>query len=128
MVAGPPVVRYATFEDVSKEELGGWRTVAGTGSVHIVVDSEAEAASAAKRFLDMVYFEREIAPTRSKGEKEPPHRSPLEWIPKDRNATFDIREMLRESGIVDDSDFLEIGGDYGQSLCTALARVGGNTV
>ena len=49
-VAGPPVA-IALGENVTKEELGGWKIQAQNGTVDNVVDSEADAFITARRFL-----------------------------------------------------------------------------
>ncbi|MEM8921559.1 MAG: carboxyl transferase domain-containing protein, partial [Pseudomonadota bacterium] len=49
-VAGPPVAR-AIGEDVTKEELGGWRIQAMNGTVDDAVDTEADAFDRVRRFL-----------------------------------------------------------------------------
>ncbi|PIL27704.1 transporter [Ganoderma sinense ZZ0214-1] len=41
--AGPPIVKQATFEDLSKEELGGWEIHGRNGTVDNVAPSELEA-------------------------------------------------------------------------------------
>ena len=50
-VAGPPIVAYATREDVDKEALGGAAIHGGNGVVDNVVSSEEEAFSQTRRFL-----------------------------------------------------------------------------
>src|SRR5580704_15182346 len=50
--AGPPLVRAATGEDVTKEVLGGPRVAADTGGVvHNVVPGDVEAIDLARRYL-----------------------------------------------------------------------------
>ena len=51
-LSGPPVILGAIGEDISNEELGGPAVAHETsGSAHVVVDEEAEAIDAVKRFL-----------------------------------------------------------------------------
>ncbi|MFN3312819.1 MAG: carboxyl transferase domain-containing protein, partial [Hyphomonas sp.] len=49
-VAGPPVA-IALGENVTKEELGGWKIQAQNGTVDNVVETEADAFAAARAFL-----------------------------------------------------------------------------
>jgi acetyl-CoA carboxylase carboxyltransferase component len=50
-VAGPPVVRFGTGEELTKEELGGADVHRASGAIDRVVDSEAEAFRTIQTFL-----------------------------------------------------------------------------
>ena len=50
-VAGPPVVKSGTGEDVSKEQLGGSAVHAGNAAVDLIAASEAGAFGLIRRFL-----------------------------------------------------------------------------
>ena len=50
-IAGPPIVRYATHEDLDKEELGGWPVHGTNGLIDNVVTDEEAAYQAIARFL-----------------------------------------------------------------------------
>jgi acetyl-CoA carboxylase carboxyltransferase component len=126
--AGPPLVRSATGEDVSKEALGGPAVAAAAGGVvHNVVSDDVEAITWARRYLD--HF-----PTNAWG--EPPRRTGpgterrrvelLRLIPPDTRRPYPIRPVLEE--IVDDGELLEVQPDFGRSIVTALARLGGRSV
>ena len=49
--AGPPIVRYATHEDLDKEDLGGAAIHGSNGTIDNVVTTEEEAFDSIARFL-----------------------------------------------------------------------------
>jgi propionyl-CoA carboxylase beta chain len=127
-VAGPPVVA-ALGEQVTKEELGGAHIHGANGSVDEVVESEEEALAKISRFLSFLPSNAwELPPVRPSADG-PQRRAPElnGIIPRNRRAVFDVRRML--ALILDqDTPFFEIGGGWGKSLVTGLARLDGRAV
>ena len=75
--AGPPLVKSATGEDVTKEVLGGPQVAAdGSGVVHNVVADDREAISLARRYLGLFPAQRlgDAAPSR-----RDPTPVPADW-------------------------------------------------
>ncbi|MBF2754840.1 MAG: methylmalonyl-CoA carboxyltransferase [Gammaproteobacteria bacterium AqS3] len=123
-VAGPPVVARLG-EDLSKEELGGYRIHTRNGAVDDVVESEDEAFGRARRFLSYLPASVHALPERTACD-DPAQRSSdwlLEAIPRDRRQVFDVRRIVEE--ICDAGSVFEIGRFFGRSLMTALVRVNG---
>jgi 3-methylcrotonyl-CoA carboxylase beta subunit len=127
-LGGPPLVKAATGEEVTAEELGG-------AAMHTSVSGTADYAAANE--LQAIAIAREIVgcmrrPCKAEIEKsdvEPPACDPDELygiIPKDPRATFDMREVLAR--IVDGSRFHEYQPDFGPSLICGFARIHGYQV
>lgn len=127
-LGGPPLVKAATGEVVTAEELGG-------GDVHArvsgVTDHLAEDDAHALRIV------RTIAATL-------PARGALPWevtesvepkvdpygiygaVPVDSRTPYDVREIIAR--VVDGSRFAEFKAEFGQTLVTGFARVHGHPV
>ena len=129
-VGGPPLVKSAFGEDISKEELGGYKL-----HTHLtgVVDNEAEdenhALEQIKTFLSYLPSNVWQMPKRRHAEKDDPKRREeelLSIIPKDGKKPYNIRKLL--SLVLDRGSIFEIGKYQGQSQVTALARLNGYPV
>ncbi|GAA2420235.1 carboxyl transferase domain-containing protein [Streptomyces glaucus] len=127
-LGGPPLVKAATGEVVTAEELGG-------GEVHArvsgVTDHLAQDDAHALRIV------RDIVATL-------PARGPLPWevrpsvepkvdpsglygaVPVDPRIPYDVREIIAR--LVDGSRFAEFKAEFGQTLVTGFARIHGHPV
>lgn len=118
-VAGPPIVKAAIGETVSKEDLGGPQVHLASGVAHNLADDDDAAIELARTYLG--YF----------GEGGPPDGPRrlddiLNLIPVDPRFPFDMHGVL--ALLVDDESLLEIQPVFGAALITALARLGGRNV
>ena len=124
-IGGPPLVKAATGENVSDEELGG-------AEVHTQISGVADHI--AEDDLDAMNICRDIFLGLPKSEKQPldktEPRKPLYdeeelygLAPVDLKKTFDVREIIMR--IVDASELQEFKKDYGTTLVTGFARIMG---
>jgi 3-methylcrotonyl-CoA carboxylase beta subunit len=124
-LAGPPLVKAATGEEVSVEELGGadmHTSVSGTGDYF--ASSEMHALAIARDIV--ARFNRIPKATVDQIAPEPPVYDPSELygiIPKDPRVQFDMREIIAR--LVDGSRFHEYQPRYGQTLVCGFARLHG---
>lgn len=127
-LGGPPLVKAATGEDVSAEELGGADVQCGiSGTADYAVDSEQEGIALARELVGT--FKRITKADVDKREPEEPFYDPKELygvIPKDTNTQFDIREVIAR--MVDGSRFHEYKPDYGTTLICGYAFIHGYKV
>lgn len=127
-LGGPPLVKAATGEEVSVEDLGGadmHTSVSGTGDYPAA--SEMHAIAIARDIVGR--FTRSEKAAVDWAQPEPPAYDPQELygiIPKDPRAQFDMREIIAR--IVDGSRFHEYQPRYGQSLVCGFARLHGYQV
>lgn len=126
-VAGPPVA-IALGENVTKEELGGWKIQGQNGTVDNVVESEADAFAAARRFLSYLppsvhHLPERLQPTDDPKRKE---ESLISLVPKDGRTPYKPRKIIEAA--VDKGSFFEIGHDWGRGIVTGLARIDGYAV
>ncbi|MFN4238425.1 MAG: carboxyl transferase domain-containing protein [Vogesella sp.] len=127
-LGGPPLVKAATGEVVSAEELGG-------GDVHTrisgvadhLAQSDAHALAIARRIVADLNWQKQGRLDRATPQ---PPRYPAEElygvIPADSKKPFDVREIIAR--LVDDSDFDEFKQNYGTTLVTGFARLNGYRV
>ncbi len=124
-LAGPPLVKAATGEDVTAEELGGADVHTGISGVadHLAEDD----AHAVEILRDIVAHlgSPEAAPVKLR-ESRPPIYDPQELlgvIPSDPRKFFDAREVIAR--IVDGSEFFEFKRNYATTLLAGFAHIEG---
>jgi acetyl-CoA carboxylase carboxyltransferase component len=125
-LAGPPLVKAATGEEVTAEELGGADVHARTSGVadHYAVSDEHALA-----------LVREIVANLSRRAPEPPwdREPPMDplhdpeelygIVPSDYAKGYDVREVIAR--IVDGSEFHEFKALYGETLVCGFAHIEG---
>ena len=129
-LGGPPLVKAATGEVVTAEELGGGDVHARiSGVVDHLADDDAQALdivrSIVATFERVGYEGRSLAPQ----PPEDPHEDPetlYDVVPADTRTPYDVREVIRR--VVDGSRFHEFKRLYGETLVTGFARIWGYPV
>ena len=127
-LAGPPLVKAATGEIVTAEELGGGDVHTKTSGVadHLA-DNDAHALEIARRAVGHLNLVKP-APLDMREPREPV-LDPAELygvIPVSTRQQFDVREIIAR--IVDGSEFDEFKARYGATLVTAFAHIAGHPV
>jgi len=124
-LGGPPLVKAATGEIISAEELGGADTHARrSGVVDHVAENDEHALLIVRDIVG-----RLNAPKRIDIELQPPRPPALdpndlyEIIPRDVRAPYDVREVIKR--IVDDSALHEFKSLYGTTLVCGFAHIWG---
>jgi 3-methylcrotonyl-CoA carboxylase beta subunit len=125
-LGGPPLVKAATGEVVSAEELGG-------ADVHTrlsgVADHMAVDDMHALGLLRSIVRNLNLPDLPLPGAARPPLYDPAELagiIPADLREPFDVREVIAR--IVDGSELDEFKPRYGTTLITGFARIHGQMV
>ena len=127
-LAGPPLVKAATGEEVSAEDLGG---ADGHTRESGVADHFAENEDEALRMVRNVVENLNIEPKQRldvKPVEVPAHDTEdlMGIIPTDNRTPFDVREVIAR--IVDGSRFHEFKPRYGNTLVCGFARIHGYPV
>ena len=127
-LAGPPLVKAATGEEISAEDLGGGDLHARKSGVvdHLAQDDE----HALTIVRDIVSH---LGPRHAHGlpltDPRPPKYDPEELyavIPEDVRAPYDVHEVIAR--IVDGSEFHEFKAHYGSTLVCGFAHIWGMPV
>ncbi|OQM73619.1 carboxyl transferase domain-containing protein [Manganibacter manganicus] len=127
-LGGPPLVKAATGETVSAEELGGADLHTRESGVadHLAVDDE-HALAITRRIVKNLNRKKEIA--LDLREPCPPLHDPHELygiVPTDLRQPYDVREVIAR--LVDGSEFDEFKANYGTTLVTGFAHLHGMPV
>jgi 3-methylcrotonyl-CoA carboxylase beta subunit len=127
-LAGPPLVKAATGEEVSAEALGGAEIHARLSGVvdHYALDDE-HALAIVRRIIRN--FNRTRPASVEMRKPIPPLHDPHELygiIPRDTRQPYDVREVIAR--IVDGSELDEFKQNYGTTLVTGFAHVHGMPV
>lgn len=127
-LAGPPLVKAATGEEVSAEDLGGAEVHTRESGVadHYAMD-DAHALAIARRIVGNLNRKKEIG--LDLRNVIPPLYDPHEIygvVPTDLRQPYDARELIAR--IVDGSEFDEFKQNYGTSLITGFAHLYGMPV
>ncbi|MBV8395140.1 MAG: methylcrotonoyl-CoA carboxylase [Actinobacteria bacterium] len=128
-IGGPPLVKAATGQDVSAEELGGADVHARQSGVadHYAVSDE-HALAIARRIVADLHMCTHAQPWPI-GTPEPPLVDPSDLyglVPDDHRTQIDPRELIAR--IVDGSRFDEFKQLYGETLVCGWARIEGYPV
>ena len=127
-LGGPPLVKAATGEVVTAEDLGGGDTHARlSGVVDHLADNDQHALEIVRDIVGML----PPAPSRpyELHPVQPPLVDPLELygvVPTELQIPYDVREIIAR--IVDSSEFHEFKKNYGETLVTGFARIHGHPV
>ncbi|MHC8507835.1 MAG: carboxyl transferase domain-containing protein [Rhodospirillales bacterium] len=124
-LAGPPLVKAATGEVVSAEDLGGGDVHTRLSGVadHLAVN-DAHALALARRCA--ANLNRSKTPEAAVQGGEDPAYDPAEMlgaVPADLKTSYDIREVIART--VDSSRFDEFKARFGTTLVTGFAHIHG---
>jgi acetyl-CoA carboxylase carboxyltransferase component len=127
-LGGPPLVKAATGEEVSAEDLGGADVhcrISGVTDHYAMNDEHALAIcrSIVSNLNRRTYIPWDIHPP------DPPRYDPnelLSIVPKDSRKSYDVREIIAR--LVDGSRFHEFKELYGTTLVCGFARLMGYPV
>jgi len=127
-LGGPPLVKAATGESISAEDLGGADVHAKvSGVADHYAENDAHALQLARGCISRLNWQKrgELAMQAPR----PPRLDPSELygiVGTDLKKPYDVREVIGR--IVDDSDFDEFKRYYGDTLVTGFAHIQGYPV
>jgi acetyl-CoA carboxylase carboxyltransferase component len=128
-IGGPPLVKAATGQDVTAEELGGADVhTRQSGVADHYATSDEHALGVARRIVANAHSARPTPPW-DRATPEPPAIDPSDLyglIPDDHRTQIDAREVIAR--IVDGSRFDEFKTLYGETLVCGFAHIEGYPV
>jgi acetyl-CoA carboxylase carboxyltransferase component len=128
-ITGPDVVKAATGEEVTQEELGGAITHATKSGVAQFVAEDEQSC------IEMVRYLLSFLPANNL--EDPPFFEPeddaertcdalVELMPDSTNRPYDMKAVIAE--IVDEGDFFEVSPLWAQNIVCGFARIDGHVV
>jgi geranyl-CoA carboxylase beta subunit len=131
-LAGPPLLKAATGEIASEEELGGAEMHTGiSGLGDYLAEDDRDALRIARDIMAKLEWDRPDAaeqPLSALPPLPPRHDSEelLGIVPMDYRRPVDMRQVIAR--IIDDSDFLEFSPRYGPATVCGHARIEGHAL
>lgn len=128
-LAGPPLLKAATGEIATEEELGGGEmhtTISGLGDY--LAEDDRDAISLARDVMARLDWNRDL-PVLPDVSGKPPlfdAEEMLGLMPTDPKRPVDMRELIIR--FVDDSDFLEFKSGYGSATVCGHATIDGHSI
>ncbi len=125
-ICGPEVIKAATGQSTTMEEVGGAATHAAvSGNVHFIAEDDTQALQIARKLLSFLPSNNVV---------DPPHRptpavdmSPdlalNQLVPEDPKTPFVVHDVIAR--LVDEGDFLEVHRDFAKNLVVGFGRVQG---
>ncbi|PAT35244.1 carboxyl transferase domain-containing protein [Vandammella animalimorsus] len=127
-LGGPPLVKAATGEVVSAEDLGGGDVHTRlSGVADYLAQNDMHALALAREKVKNLQWSK--APCPADAQPKPPRFAAEELygiIPTDTRKPFDVREIIAR--IVDDSELDEFKARFGTTLVCGFARIEGMMV
>jgi 3-methylcrotonyl-CoA carboxylase beta subunit len=127
-LGGPPLVKAATGEVISAEELGGADTHGRrSGVVDYVANNDDHALEIVRSIVANLNITKKIS--LDLRDPRPPAYDPAELygvVPTDVRAPYDVREVIAR--VVDGSEFDEFKALYGTTLVCGFAHIWGQPV
>ena len=130
-LAGRHLVKAATGEDVTEEEMGGsdvHNRISGVADLEVADDDECLAT--VRRYLGFFpSHNQEPPPVETGASADPVDRRVdelYEVVPTAPRRAYDVRRVVE--AVVDGGDFFELKPAWARNLVTGLARVGGQPI
>lgn len=133
-LAGPPLLRAATGEIATEEELGGADMHAGTsGLAEYLAEDDADALNIAREIVANLDWNRDLARSQASELDKQTYKPPIHpaeellgIMPLDPKKPIDMREVIAR--LVDDSEFLPFKAAYGAATVVGHAAICGQRV
>ncbi|MFJ4590128.1 geranyl-CoA carboxylase subunit beta [Pseudomonas moraviensis] len=125
-LAGPPLLKAATGEVASDEELGGAEMHAQVaGTAEYLAENDADGVRQVREIMRMLPWNAQLPWQPEAQFKEPlyPVDELLGLIPDDAKKPYDVREIIAR--IADESDFLEFKGEFDQQTICGQLKIQG---
>ena len=122
-LAGPPLLKAATGEVATDEELGGAELhFSGAGTAEYMAEDDAHGVETAREIMSALPWS---APEPVSGGSQPFYDAEelLGIVPEDAKKPYDVREIIAR--LVDGSDFLDFKREYGAATVCGHARIDG---
>jgi propionyl-CoA carboxylase beta chain len=128
-ITGPDIVKAELNENVTHDELGGWRVHSRkSGACHLAHDTELECLAATRKlfsYLPQNNKERSpVKPTKDPADRSIPMLNNI--VPEDPFLPYEMKFVV--NSVCDDNEFFEIMPEYAKNIIVGFGRVNGETV
>ncbi len=128
-LTGPDIVKAATGEDATSDEIGGSQLhTVKSGVAHLEVEDEAEALSETRRLLS--FLPSHVGAPMPMTEPVAPDQAAADAlpfvVPEKASVVFDVNRVL--DGVLDEGQRFELMPEHARSVLTVLGRLDGRPV
>ena len=126
-LGGPPLVKAATGEDATDEELGGAEMHAQfAGTAEYLAEDDADAVAQAREVVARLNYNRDTAPDFDLAYDEPLYDIDdlCGLVPVDYRKPYEVRELIAR--LVDGSDFTDFKPGFGPNTVCGHASIEGH--
>jgi len=128
-LAGPPLLKAATGEIATDEELGGAEmhtSVAGTAEY--IAENDADGIRIAREIMSNIPWNEQLSVSTTPSWQPPRYDEEelLGVVPADARKPYDVREVIAR--IADDSDFLDFKNEWDAATVCGWIKVEGKAV
>ena len=112
-LAGPPLLKAATGEIATDEEIGGAEMHSEvSGVADFIAQSDADGIRIAREVTQMLSWNKDFSEATTPSDVAPVYTSDelLGIVPKDAKTPFDVREVIAR--IADKSDFVDVKPEF----------------
>src|SRR5512140_1199482 len=125
-LAGPPLLKAATGEIATEEDLGGaamHTSISGLGDY--LAEDDRDAIRIAREILGQIDWHRDmpVEPVRAYNPPRYDTEELLGIMPMDHKRPVDMKQVIAR--IADDSEFLEFGENYGSATVCGHCKIEG---
>ncbi|MDD5089345.1 MAG: acyl-CoA carboxylase subunit beta [Candidatus Wallbacteria bacterium] len=127
-ITGPHVVKAATGEDITAEELGGVNThMCHSGVAHFIAEDDDHALRLAKRLLSYLPSNNIGEPPLKKEDFVLDELPALDRIvPENPKESYDMKDII--SRLTDTDSFMEVQSGYAKNIIVGFARIAGRPI
>ncbi|MFU8795928.1 MAG: acyl-CoA carboxylase subunit beta [Dehalococcoidia bacterium] len=127
-IAGPAFVKTQTGEEISLEDLSGYKAHAvKSGQTHVVAEDDADCLDKCRELLSFLPSNNRDKPPRISRDDDPERREDLlSLMPQHPHEPFDMYGVIER--IVDNGRFFETLRLHARNIITGFGRFDGRTV
>jgi methylmalonyl-CoA carboxyltransferase 12S subunit len=126
-ITGPAVIKEATGEEVSAEDLGGPLAQMSSGVAHFIAENDIDALRICKKLLSFLPSNNLDDPPRSEWTDSIVSDKALNsMVPIEPKKSYDVRGVIGR--IVDAADFLEVQPYFAPNIVVGFARILGRSI
>jgi len=128
-ITGPDVIRAASGEEITHEELGGAMVHAKkSGNCHFIAENEQEVLQMVRRLLSFLPQSNMEEPPMVETGDDPDRKDEelLHIVPVEPAKVYNMKEVITK--VIDNSDFMEVHERFAPNLIVGFARLDGQSV
>jgi len=128
-ITGPDVIKAASGEEITHEELGGAMVHARkSGNCHFMAENDQEALQMVRRLLSFLPQNNTEKPLAVEADDDPERQDQelLSIVPEEPNKVYNMKDIIVR--VIDNGDFMEVHQRFAPNMIVGFARLNGQSV